>query len=111
MLYSDKLEIQILELKKVPKGIKTGDDIVSWMLFFYGKDKEDFRKMANGSIYLDEAYATLEKLSADEYKRLEYEIREKELRDHNWLLNDAKRTGSPPFFSNLSVYSSGNNFI
>lgn len=49
--------------------------------------------MANGSIYLDEAYAALKKLSADEYKRLEYEIREKELRDRNWILNDAKRVG------------------
>ncbi len=92
-LYSDKLEIQVLELKKLPKEIKTGEDIVSWMHFFNGKSKEDFRRMANGSIYLDEAYATLKKLSADEYKRLEYEIREKELRDRNWILNDAKRAG------------------
>ncbi len=32
-LYSDKLELQILELKKLPKEIKTGEDIVNWMRF------------------------------------------------------------------------------
>ena len=33
-LYNDKLELQILELKKLPEEIKTGEDIVNWMRFF-----------------------------------------------------------------------------
>ena len=45
-LYSDKLEIQVLELKKLPKKIKTGEDIVNWMCFFNGKSKEEFQQMA-----------------------------------------------------------------
>ncbi len=51
-LYSDKLEIQVLELKKLPKKIKTGEDIVNWMCFFNGKSKEEFQQMAKESIYL-----------------------------------------------------------
>lgn len=92
-LYSDKLEIQVLELKKLPKEIKTGEDIVNWMRFFNGKNKEEFKQMAKESIYLDEAYDALQKLSADEVKRLEYEAREKALRDHNWILSCEQRIG------------------
>ena len=72
-LYSDKPELQVLELKKLPKEIKTGEDIVNWMRFLKGKSKEDFERMANTSEYLGEAYEALQKLSADEIKRLEYE--------------------------------------
>lgn len=92
-LYSDKLEIQILELKKLPKKIKTGEDIVNWMHFFNGKNKEDFKQMSKKSAYLGEAYEALQKLSADDLKRLEYEAREKALKDHNSFLSSAQRSG------------------
>ncbi len=39
--------------------------------------------MAQTDEYIDEAYETLKRLSADEKKRLEYEAREKALRDYN----------------------------
>lgn len=90
-LYSDKLEIQVLELRKLPKEIKTGEDIVNWMRFFNGKSKEEFQQMAKESIYLEEAYDTLQKLSADDIKRLEYEAREKALKDYNTFVVDAAK--------------------
>lgn len=90
-LYSDKLELQVLELKKLPKEIKTGEDIVNWMRFLKGKSKEDFERMANTSEYLGEAYEALQKLSADETKRLEYEEREKALKDYNTFVVGAQR--------------------
>ena len=90
-LYSDKPELQVLELKKLPKEIKTGEDIVNWMRFLKGKSKEDFERMANTSEYLGEAYEALQKLSADEIKRLEYEEREKALKDYNTFVIGAQR--------------------
>lgn len=49
--------------------------------------------MAKKSAYLGEAYETLQKLSADDVKRLEYEAREKALRDYNSFVDSAKRQG------------------
>ncbi len=92
-LYSNKLELQILELRKLPPEIKTEEDIVRWMRFFNGKSREEFENMAMTSEYLGAAYEALQKLSADDQKRIEYEAREKALRDHNALMNSAKRRG------------------
>ncbi len=92
-LYSDKLELQILELKKLPEEIRTGEDIVNWMRFFNGKSKEEFERMAKTSEYLGEAYEALQKLSADDIKRLEYEEREKALKDYNTQMGSAERRG------------------
>ena len=49
--------------------------------------------MAKTNEYLDEAYKTLIKLSADEQKRLEYEAREKALRDYNSQMENAEKRG------------------
>ena len=49
--------------------------------------------MAMSSEYLGEAYEVLQKLSADDKKRIEYEAREKAIRDYNALMNSAKRRG------------------
>ena len=32
--YNEKAELQILELKKLPKEMQAGEDIVKWMRFF-----------------------------------------------------------------------------
>ena len=61
------------------------------MRFLKGKSKEDFERMANTSEYLGEAYEALQKLSADEIKRLEYEEREKALKDYNTFVIGAQR--------------------
>lgn len=92
-LYSNKLELQILELKKLPPEVRTEEEIIRWMRFFNGKSREEFENMAMSSEYLGEAYEVLQKLSADDKKRIEYEAREKALRDYNALMNSAKRRG------------------
>ena len=48
-----------------------------------GKNRKDFAKMAEQNEYIKEAYECLEKMSADERKRREYEERQKILWDHN----------------------------
>ena len=41
----------------------------------------------------EEAYDVLDRLSADEKKRLEYEARQKAIRDHDIMMKTAKRLG------------------
>ncbi|RHR21784.1 Rpn family recombination-promoting nuclease/putative transposase, partial [Clostridium sp. AF19-22AC] len=92
-LYSDKMELQILELKKLPSDVKTSQDVLTWMKFFSGKSRKEFQTMAKTNEYLDEAYNTLLNLSADEKKRLEYEAREKALKDYNTQISSAEKRG------------------
>ena len=49
--------------------------------------------MAKTNEYFDEAYNTLLNLSADEKKRLEYEAREKALKDYNTQISSAEKRG------------------
>ncbi|MCD8045435.1 MAG: Rpn family recombination-promoting nuclease/putative transposase, partial [Clostridiales bacterium] len=82
-LYSDLMEIK---LPKLPRDLpeNSGEiNVFEWMKFFGGKRREDFEDMARTNEYIGEAYDTLMELSADEKKRLEYEARDKALRDYN----------------------------
>ena len=49
--------------------------------------------MAKQNEYMEEAVNTLFELSADEKKRLEYEAREKAIRDYNSQMNSARQSG------------------
>ena len=49
--------------------------------------------MAKKDEYIEEAYNELKKLSLDEQKRLEYELRQKAVRDHNMMLKSAEKLG------------------
>ena len=49
--------------------------------------------MAEKDEYIEEAYGDLKKLSLDEQKRLEYELRQKAIRDHNSQMKSAERRG------------------
>jgi len=43
--------------------------------------------------YMQEAYDMLEQMSADERKRLEYEAREKAIRDYNTQMYSVRKQG------------------
>ena len=66
---------------------------VSWMKFFSGKTKKEFEDMAKTNEYIGEAYNALLELSADEKRRLEYEAREKALKDYNSQMESAFKRG------------------
>lgn len=51
------------------------------MRFLGGKKREEFEHMAERDEYIGEAYDELKKLSLDEQKKIEYELREKAVRD------------------------------
>ena len=81
--YTDLLEIQVLELCKIPKELESETDIIRWMRFLNGKNRKEFEDMAKTDEYLDEACRELERMSADEQAKLEYEARERAIRDYN----------------------------
>lgn len=60
---------------------------------FSRRKKEDFEKMAEEDSYINEAYEVLQKLSADERKRLEYEARQKAIRDYNSQMSSSFAKG------------------
>ena len=49
--------------------------------------------LANENSYINKAYDRLTTLSADEEKRLEYEAREKAIRDYNWQMESNWKAG------------------
>lgn len=91
--YTDLMKILILELPKLPESLKTGNNLVKWMRFLNGKSRREFKEMAQTDKYIGMAYEELEKLSADELEKLEYEAREKAIRDHNSQMGSALRRG------------------
>ena len=82
----DKLEIHILELPKLKERNYPETEILNWARFFNAEHKEEFEMAAEASPYIERAYERLTQLSGDEMKRLEYETREKAIRDHNYLM-------------------------
>ena len=91
--YTDLLEIYMLELQKLPPETADEPAILKWMRFLSGKKKEDFEKMAEKDSYINEAYEVLKKLSADDQKRLEYEARQKAIRDYNSQMESSFEKG------------------
>ena len=91
--YTDLMEIQILELQKLSQDQKDGNGLINWMRFLGGKNRREFEEMAKTDEYIGEAYRELEKLSADEKAKLEYEAREKAIRDYNSQMSSALRRG------------------
>ena len=92
-LYTDLLELHTLELKKLPPEAQNEKGIIHWMRFLGGKKREEFEDMAKQDEYIGEAYEELKKLSLDDQKRLEYELRQKAIRDYNSQMNSAMRRG------------------
>lgn len=80
-------------IKSICVILKRERFILICLKFFSGKTREDFSAMAKEDEYMEEAVNMLFKLSADEQKRLEYEAREKAIRDHNWLIQSAEQRG------------------
>ena len=92
-VYSDLMEMHMLELLKLPPEDKNEEGIILWMRFLGGKCEEDFKRMAEKDKYIGEAYEELKHISADEEKRREYEQREKNIRDYNSQMKSATRRG------------------
>ena len=92
-MYTDKLEVHILELPKLSKFEYSKTELLEWARFFAAEKKGEFEVLANENAYIKKAYDRLTTISADEQKRLEYEAREKAIRDYNWQMKSNWNAG------------------
>ena len=93
-ILTDKMEFHVLELPKLPEELKeNSDDLLLWAKFISSERKEEFEMLAEKNQYIDSAYKQLQVISQDKQKRLEYEAREKAIRDHNQMIFEATENG------------------
>ena len=93
-IYTDLLEMQILELGKLPADVfDSSNSVENWMRFLKGETREDLAKMAEQNSNLKDAYDHLDRISADEEKRRLYEIRERALHDYNTQIESYYKMG------------------
>jgi len=89
--YPDSIEINTLELPKLPEADKT--HLGNWLRFFSARTEEDFMSVAETSPAIKEAWGVIKVLSGDEQARAEAEAREKALMDFTSMINEAQRKG------------------
>lgn len=101
-IFTDKMEFHVLELSKLPKELKeNASDILLWAKFINSEKEEDFDMLATKNPYIRSAYEQLQIISQDKTKRLEYEAREKAIRDHNQMMFEAEQRGVQRIAKNL----------
>ena len=88
------MEFHVIELPKLPQELKEdSSDILLWAKFINAERKEEFDMIATKNTYIKSAYETLQVISQDEEKRMEYEAREKAIRDYNQGMLEAEQRG------------------
>ena len=92
-IYTDKIEFHVIELPKIPEEFKNDNLILLWAKFLNAERKEEFEMIAKKDAYIEKAYQHLQIISQDKEKRLEYETREKAIRDYNFLIKKSKEEG------------------
>lgn len=93
-IYTDKMEFHVIELPKLPKKLRDGcSNIELWAKFINAEKREEFDMIAEKDPYIKSAYDQLQIISQDKQKRMEYEAREKAIRDHDQFLYEAEQRG------------------
>lgn len=93
-IYTDKMEFHVIELPKLPEELKEDcSDVELWARFINAERKEEFDMLAQKDPYIESAYEHLQVISQDREKRLEYEARQKAIRDHNQMMREAEERG------------------
>lgn len=93
-LLTDKMEFHVLELPKISGELKAeSSNLLLWAKFINAEQKEEFDMIAEKDPYIESAYQKLQIISQDKQKRLEYEAREKAVRDHNQFIREAEARG------------------
>lgn len=67
--------------------------VLNWAQFFNSETREELEMFAKSDDYVQKAYDKLVNISADEQKRLEYEEREKALRDRSIIIISGREQG------------------
>ena len=107
--YPDSIEINFLELPKLPEADETR--LGNWLRFFRARTKEDFMSVAETSPAIKEAWGVIQYLSGDERARAEAEAREKARMDLDSMIGEAKRKSIIEIARNLLRENSPVDFI
>ena len=93
-IYTDKMEFHVIELPKLPQEVREGcSDIELWARLINAEKKEVFDMLAKNDPYIGSAYQRLQLISQDRQMRMEYETREKAIRDYNEGMLEAEERG------------------
>lgn len=93
--YTDDAEFHLIELPKLPEEEpqEGGEELLLWAKFFHAERKEELEMLAEKSESIRKAYRILQGISRDKRKRMEYEAREKAIRDHRQMIQEALEEG------------------
>ncbi len=92
-IYSDKIELHVIELPKLPKELKgNSSDLLLWAKFL-NAEKEEFETLAKKNLYIGKAYDKLQVISMDKKKQLDYTARQKAILDYNQLMKEFTEAG------------------
>ena len=84
----------MIELPKLPEDLQeNSSDLELWAKFIDAERKEVFDMLADKNPYIESAYQKLQIISQNKEKRMEYEAREKAIRDCNEGLLEAEERG------------------
>ena len=93
-VYTDKMEFHVIELPKLAEDLRDDSGSLElWAKFINAEKKEEFDMIAKKDPYIQSAYDRLQLISQDKQMRLEYEAREKAIRDHHQFLFEAEQRG------------------
>ena len=93
-LYTDRMEFHVIELPKLPsEWQEDSDNILLWAKFINAERREEFEMLSKQNPYINSAYHHLQEISQDGQKRLEYEARQKAIRDYNQGMWEAEARG------------------
>lgn len=88
------MEFHVIELPKLPENLQeNSSDLELWAKFIDAERKEVFDMLADKNPYIESAYQKLQIISQNKEKRMEYEAREKAIRDYNEGLLEAEERG------------------
>ncbi|NQX71193.1 Rpn family recombination-promoting nuclease/putative transposase [Paenibacillus alba] len=90
----DDIELHFIELPKLKENaVSLEEDLVKWLLFLKGTEKEKWEVLAMNEPQLRKAMDTLEFLSQNDEARRLYEMRQKALHDEVSMLYGAREEG------------------
>jgi predicted transposase/invertase (TIGR01784 family) len=102
-VFSDIMEVNTLELPKLPKAPEqTGDaNLWNWAALLAARKEDELDMLAQRSPEIGKVVGLLKELSADEAIRMQYEAREKALRDDKARIRFAENAGKKEVAKNL----------
>jgi predicted transposase/invertase (TIGR01784 family) len=94
-VFSDIIEVNTLELPKIPDAPEQAGDhgLWNWAALLAARKEEEFDMLAERSPEMGKVVGLLKELSMDEQVQMMYEAREKARRDHEARLRFAENEG------------------